>query len=63
MNEATALVLVLPSHADDLRQRSPMAAGQLAALLQTCGIGGTLAKLSSTPGNSRRHLRATATVA
>lgn len=44
MNAATGTVLALPGRAADLRRMHEMAAGQLAALLAACGIGGALAE-------------------
>ncbi|MGH8225407.1 MAG: DUF6933 domain-containing protein [Gammaproteobacteria bacterium] len=44
MNAATGTVLVLPGRAADLKRLHEMAAKQLAALLQACGIGGVLAE-------------------
>lgn len=44
MNAATGTMLVLPGRAADLQRMHEMAAGQLAALLAACGIGGALAE-------------------
>lgn len=44
MNAATGAVLVLPALVADLKQLHVMAAGQLAGLLEECGIDGPLAQ-------------------
>lgn len=43
MNAATGVVLVVPARAADLKRLETMAAEQLAAVFNTCGIGGALA--------------------
>ena len=43
MNAATGVVLVVPARAADLKRLKSMAAEQLAALFNACGIGGALA--------------------
>lgn len=43
MNAATGVILVLPARAADLKRLHTMAAEQLAALLESCGIEGPLA--------------------